>query len=426
MNVSFSLVKKIVLGISIVATVTYGTSAFFIFVLKDLLAPQMNTLLFTVLTLGMGIFWTGFLGWLTARWLVKPLNALHTAAETAAHGNLKTSVVIPRSKDELMQLSASFNEMLSSLRGIVRDIDGHSSAASSEVGQLRSAAEQAAGLLMEITERVDAISKNTDVQAELSMAMYDTIKEIADISSATQDRTSSAKADADHMLSAMTSSSATIQSLSTAMNRLAADGRETTVIVKKLEEHADKIGQIIDVVDDISSRTHLLALNASIEAAHAGEHGQGFQIVAIEIRKLANHTTLEVKNIGTIIQAIQTDLGVAVARMELQAQSTQAESAKTDESIEQLHQISDAVGRTVQAVNSIAEMMHAQSEKMETILSGSEQVASTAGDNALKLSGIASSVQEQNAMVEEVAAASHELENMTTVLRSRIGKFQFE
>jgi methyl-accepting chemotaxis protein len=175
MNVSFSLVKKIVLGISIVAVVTYGTSAFCIFVLKDLIAPEMNSLLYTVITLALGIFWTAFLGWLTARLLVKPLNALHVAAVKAAQGNLSTSVDIPQSRDELMQVSASFNEMLTSLRSIVVDIDGHSSATSKEVEQMRSAAEQAAGLLTEISERIDTISSNTDIQAELSHGMYETI-----------------------------------------------------------------------------------------------------------------------------------------------------------------------------------------------------------------------------------------------------------
>ncbi|MBJ6360394.1 methyl-accepting chemotaxis protein [Paenibacillus sp. GCM10012307] len=426
MQVAFSLVKKIVIGISVVATITYGTSAFFIFVLKEYIAPGMNAWLYTLLTLAMGIFWTGFLGWFTARWLVRPLHALHHAAEVAAQGNLTAEVVIPHSRDELMQLSASFNEMLTSLRGIVRDINQHSSAADTEVGMLRTAAEQAALLLTEITERVDAISHNTDIQAALSLSMYNTIEEIAGLSADAQARTVSAQEDAGHMLEAMNRSSTAIHSLSEAMNRLTAEGLETTRIVKKLEQHADRIWQIINVVEDISARTHLLALNASIEAAHAGEHGQGFQVVAVEIRKLANHSTVEVQNIGGLIGEIQHDLAVAVSRMDLQAQTTEEEAEKTQASISQLRQISESVERTVGAVNNVAELIEQQSEKMQTILTGAGQVSNAAGDNAAKLSSIASSVQEQNAMVQEVAAASHELQNMTASLQSRIGKFRLE
>lgn len=414
------------IGISAVATVTYGTSAFFIFVLKDYIAPGMNAWLYTVLTLAMGVFWTGFLGWFTARWIVRPLNALHQAAEVAAQGNLTADVAIPHSRDELMRLSASFNEMLTSLRGIVRDINQHSSAADTEVGMLRNAAEQAANLLTEITERVDSISHNTDIQAELSLSMYKTIEEIASLSADAQTRTVSAQSDAGQMMEAMSRSSEAIRSLSEAMNRLTAEGMETTRIVKKLEQHADKIGQIINVVEDISARTHLLALNASIEAAHAGEHGQGFQVVAVEIRKLANHSTAEVQNVGSLIGEIQNDLAVAVSRMDIQARTTETEAEKTQISISQLRQIAESVERTVGAVNNVAELIELQSEKMKMILTGAEQVSDAAGDNAAKLSRIASSVQEQNAMVQEVAAASHELQNMTATLQSRIGKFRFE
>ncbi len=424
MNVSFSLVKKIVLGISIVAVVTYGTSAFCIFVLKDLIAPDMNSLLYSIITLALGIFWTGFLGWLTARLLVKPLNALHAAAVKASKGNLSTSVDIPQSKDELMQVSTSFNEMLTSLRSIVIDIDGHSSATSKEVEQMRSAAEQAAGLLTEISERIDTISSNTDIQAKLSHGMYETIEDIARLSENAQSRTSTAKSDADSMQETMASSSQTIGSFFQAMNQFAEEGKETAVIVKKLEQHAVQIGEIINVVEDISARTHLLALNASIEAAHAGEQGRGFEVVAVEIRKLANHSSDEVKNIGGLIESIQSDLATAVRRMELQALNTQAESAKTSAAIDQLHEVSDSVERTVHAVASIAELISEQSLKMKTILSGAERVAHAARDNADTLNGIASSVQEQNAMVQEVAAASNELQSMSTAMRSRIGKFQ--
>ncbi|WP_270168305.1 methyl-accepting chemotaxis protein [Paenibacillus sp. SYP-B4298] len=426
MSVTFSLVRKIVAGIALVATITYGTSAFFIYFLKDYIAPDMNSWLFTLLTFAAGVFWTGLLGWLTARMLVKPLNALRHAAEIAAQGNLTADVDIPQSRDELMQLSSSFNEMLTSLRSIVRDINSHSSHATGEVGMLSHAAEQAASLLTQITERVDAISRNTDIQAELSLSMYKTIEEIASLSAEARTRTVSAQSDASVMLESMSSSSEVIQSVSETMDRLSKEGAETTRIVKKLEEHADKIGEIIDVVEDISARTHLLALNASIEAAHAGEHGQGFQVVAIEIRKLANHSTTEVQNIGSLIDEIQKDLSVAVHRMEQQAETTELEAEKTRTGIGQLQAIADSVQRTVEAVDNVAALIEEQSDKMKAILAGAEQVSDAAGDNAAKLSSIASSVQEQNGMVQEVAAASQELHNMTAALQNRIGKFRFE
>lgn len=421
-----SLITKIVVGISIVAITTYGTSAFFIFVLKDYLAPNMESWIFMLLTFALGVFWTGLLGWLTARWLVKPLNDLHRAAGLAAGGDLKAGVDIPKSKDELKQLAISFNQMIASLRGIVVDIDAHSNATGTEVEQLRMAAEQAAMLLTAISEQVDEISGNTDTQAHLSRTMYASIEEIAGISADAKACTVEAQQDAVRMENSMASSNEAIDSLSAAMQRLAEEGNETFGIVNKLEKHAEQIQDIIRVVEDISDRTHLLALNASIEAAHAGEHGQGFQVVAVEIRKLANHSSKEVKHIGGLIEAIQSDLTVAVGRMETQAQLIHNESSKTTETISHLHLIAQSVNRTVEAIHKIAALMQIQSVKMAAMLEGAQLVADVAEENADKLSTIASSVQEQNAMVQEVAAASNELQNMTLALQSGIGKFRFK
>lgn len=422
-----SLVTKIVVGISAVATVTYGTSAFFIFVLKDYLAPNMESWLFTSLTFALGVFWTGFLGWLTARWLVGPLNALHKAASAAAKGDLKAAVVIPSSGDELAQLASSFNQMITSLRGIVADIDEHSTETGTEVEHLRLALEQVAGLLTGVTERVGEISGNTDKQAELSRSMYASIEEIAAISSDATACTAAAQEDAGRMAEAMSKSSEAIDSMSSAMNRLAAEGSETAVMMKNLEKHAVQIGQIIHAVEEISDRIRLLALNASIEAAHAGEHGRGFQVVAGEIRKLADHTTTEVKHIGGLVGAIQSDLTVAVNRIETQAQHTEAEAAHTGETISSMQLIiTQSVRRTVEAIDRIAELMSTQSAKMSAMQAGAEHVADAAGQNAEKLGIIAASVQEQNARVEEVAAASNELRNMTIALQSGIGQFQYK
>lgn len=422
-----SLVTKIVVGISVVATVTYGTSAFFIFVLKDYLAPDMESWLFMSLTFALGVFWTGFLGWLTARWLVKPLNALHKAASTAAQGDLKAGVAVPKSGDELTQLALSFNQMISNLRGIVADIDTHSAATGTEVEHLRVSLEQVAGLLTIVAERVGEISGNTDTQAELSRSMYTSIEEIAAISADAADCTVEAQQDAGRMAEAMAKSSEAIVSMSAVMNRLAAEGGETAVMMKKLEKHAEQIGQVIHVVKEISDRIRLLALNASIEAAHAGEHGKGFQVVAIEIRKLADHTTAEVKHIDGLVEAIQSDLTVAVGRIEEQAQHSEAEAANAGETIGNLRIIiTQAVRNTVEAVDRIAELMSLQSAKMSAMQAGAERVADAAIENADSLGKIAASVQEQNAMVEEVAAASSEVRNMTVALQSRIGQFQYK
>ncbi|MFS0725296.1 methyl-accepting chemotaxis protein [Paenibacillus sp. 1P07SE] len=422
----WNLVRKLVLGITLVAATTYGTSAFFIFVVKDAVAPAMPTWLFTTLTLGMGVFWTGLLGWLAARWLVKPINALQQAAGRAADGVLTETVAVPRAEDELRHLAQSFNHMISNLRGIVSDIDRHSTATGTEAGHLRGAAEQSATRLGEITTRVDAISHNTDTQANLSRTMYGTVQTMSELTAAAFKEAAAARSDVSHMQEAAASSSSAMERLAAAMQELARDGVATAHIVKRLEAHADRIDNILSVVEDISARTHLLALNASIEAAHAGSHGRGFEVVALEIRKLAQHSSQEVQHIARLVQDIHSDLALAASRMADQAQQMQTESDRTQTSRETMASIFDSVHRTAQTIEDVAGLMDAQSEKMRSVLDHARQVSDAAADNADRLGDIASAVQEQNGIVQEVAAASHELEHTAETLQERVRQFRYQ
>lgn len=424
MRIRTSLVTKIVAGISVVATATYATSAFFIFVLKEVLAPNMELWLYSSLIFGLGVFWTGLLGWMTARWLVKPLNRLHRAADLAAGGNLKEEVVIPKSGDELMQLAVSFNQMIANLRGIVASIDEGSAATGTEVGHLRQSLEQVSELLNDVSERVGEISRNTDVQAEWSRSMFGSIEEIARISADAAACTEAARLDAARMTEAMDRSGEGVDAMSSAMNRLSEEGKDTAARMKELESHAEQIGQIVHSVEDISDRIRLLALNASIEAAHAGEHGQGFQVVASEIKKLADHTSSEVKRVDELVESIQADLRVAVGRVESQARHTLDEATRTSETTGHLGYISQSVHFTADAIRKISTLMDIQAAKMPGMLAGAQQVADMAENNAGNLGKIAEAVQEQNAMVQEVAAASNELQNRTEALHKGIGRFQ--
>lgn len=426
MNRRWSLVRKLVLGITMVAATTYGTSAFFIFVLKDWIAPEMSTWLFTTLTLLMGVFWTGLLGWLTARALVKPINALQRAAGKAAEGVLTEGVAIPRAKDELHDLSQAFNHMIGNLRGIVTDIDTHSTTTSAEAGHLREAVEMAAIQLSEITARVDKIAHNTDTQADLSRSMHGTVQTMGQLTEAAFKETELARTDVLQMQEAAVSSSAAMERLAASMRQLAEDGQATAAIVTRLESHAGRIDDILTVVQDIASRTHLLALNASIEAAHAGSEGRGFEVVALEIRKLAQHSSEEVRHIAGLVEDIHADLGVAAERMAAQAQQMQAESLRTEDSRATMTTVFGSVERTARTIQEMAGLMDSQSAQMRTIVDHARQVADAAEDNAARLGDIASSVQEQNAIVQEVAAASHELEHTAETLQRRIQLFRID
>lgn len=135
----FSIVKKMVLGITAVSTITYAVSAFFIFILQDLCKDYIPKWLFICITLALGIFWTVFLVWIAAKWFIKPLLQLTDAANKASAGNLQIQIIPNKSDDELRALSLSFSGMIEKLSGIIEGISTNFKGTDTHVAELRSA-----------------------------------------------------------------------------------------------------------------------------------------------------------------------------------------------------------------------------------------------------------------------------------------------
>ena len=158
MTKRLGIVQKMVIGITGVSTITYATSALFLLVLKD-----KQTFLpggtFVALTLALGIFWTGFLGYLAARWFVKPLLALTKAAREAASGNLEVSIATTDNQDEIQALNRAFSNMIEQLRGTIAGVAEHSKSTDAIAGELQQAIDQAPSHIVSMTEEVNAISE---------------------------------------------------------------------------------------------------------------------------------------------------------------------------------------------------------------------------------------------------------------------------
>jgi methyl-accepting chemotaxis protein len=423
-SMKLSVVKKIVLGIVGVSIVTYGCSAFFIFYLKDIIAPGMSDWLYLSIILSLGIFWTGLLGWIGASRFIKPLLRLASAANEAATGNLQVEIPDYGSDDEIRLLSNSFRTMIYSLRQIITDLSGNVSFTHHHAGMLSGGMAQAADQVERIAGATATISNGALKQAESMQGMLTAVARIKHAAGDIGEKASESRTISKEMLKTIEESGIIIRSLVDGMMILAQSSRESIGFVEQLNDNAKDVRNISRVVGDIADQTHLLALNASIEAARAGEYGQGFAVVAMEIRKLAEQSTSAVNHIDQLITHMESVVTDVVVKITEQEQFASREINNGEAAKASLDRINIAVRKDTEAVENIALSISDQIQQVESAMVKTDEVAMIANQISVETREVSSSVQEQMAVMEELTSSSEMLKSQANLLSSKINVFR--
>ncbi len=196
------------------------------------------------------------------------------------------------------------------------------------------------------------------------------------------------------------------------MNRVAEVVHSAAITVKELGKSSDQIGEIIKVIDDIADQTNLLALNAAIEAARAGEQGRGFAVVADEVRKLAERTTKATKEIASMIKQIQSDTNNAVDSIESGTHEVEAGKESATKAIEALSEIIESTDKTIDVVNQVA--------------AASEEQSAAAEEIRHSIEGISNVTMQSAAGIQQIAGTAEDLRNLTNNLQALVNKFKLE
>ena len=194
------------------------------------------------------------------------------------------------------------------------------------------------------------------------------------------------------------------------MNKIADVVNKSADTVFSLGQNSDKIGEIVQVIDDIADQTNLLALNAAIEAARAGEQGRGFAVVADEVRKLAERTSKATKEISTMIRDIQNDTGKAVSSMKEGTKEVEVGKTLFSEAGSILTEIVDGGNKVSEIINQVA--------------SASEEQSTTAEQIGKSIDDINKVTQDSSEGLQQIAIAAQELNRLMTGLHEMINKFK--
>ena len=283
-------------------------------------------------------------------------------------------------KSEVVEIASNTNQFLIHLRDTIENVLQVSD-------KVATAAEDMFQNTREMTLGAEKTMTQTDQVATAMEQMSATIIEVAKNSNQAADSAKEAAATAKK-------GGDIVQKAIEGMNKIANSVKKSADTIETLGKSSDQIGEIIEVIDDIADQTNLLALNAAIEAARAGEQGRGFAVVADEVRKLAERTTKATKEIATMIKSIQSDTSDAVTSMEAGTQEVETGVELSIQAGDSLNQIVGMVQRVMDMVQQIATAAEQQSAAAEEISSNVEDIATVSRQSTTSAQATSSASQD--------------------------------
>lgn len=327
----------------------------------------------------------------------KPLNIAIDALRDIAEGEGDlTRRLSVSGRNEISSLSIEFNKFADKIQGLVRDVGN-------ATGQLSSAAGQMRSITQETSEGVSNQQTQTDMVATAINEMVATVQEVA--RNATQAAEAAMQADVE-----ASNGRAVVKTTTAAINDLANEVERASEVIHRLEDDSNSIGSVLDVIRGIAEQTNLLALNAAIEAARAGEQGRGFAVVADEVRTLASRTQESTKEIQGMIEGLQGAAREAVQVMEQSKSYTESGVARAAEATTSLESITRAVA-TIRSMN-------------DQIASASEQQNSVTEEINQNIVTISQIAEHTSMGAEQTKAASEQLTHLADELQSLVGQFR--
>jgi methyl-accepting chemotaxis protein len=346
---------------------------------------------FLVSAVGLGVF-----SWLTLRAITRPVRQMRVALIEAERTRDLTQRVPVSGRDEVSDMAAAFNALMDSLQSTLNRV----MAGAQEVS---AAATQMAAASSEITQCSRAQSESAASTAAAVEQVTVSINQVADNTRETRsvseqacvlstEGEKSARAAAEQMLG-------TAQSVGHSMQ-----------LIEQLSQRSNDISGIVKVIRDIAEQTNLLALNAAIEAARAGEQGRGFAVVADEVRKLAERTASSTSEISSMIEAIQGEVGRAVDNLK-----------SNNEQVAQGKSLAEEVAATLARINEGARVTM---ERINDISSAASEQGTASNDIARNVEKIAQMTEETSAAISQASTTAQQLEVLASKLHAEVAQFK--
>lgn len=359
-------------------------------------STSQRVILLAIIVTAVGVVAALAIAIVIARAISNPLNKVVERLKRVAKGDLSSDDLKVKSKDEIGDLADSLNEMSANLNEMVGQVASATTQIASSTQQLSATSEEMAAGAEEQTSQTSQVATSVE-------EMSATVQEVAKNAKNASDSSSEAGKTAEE-------GGEIVGQTVSEMQKIAKSVSDLQDVIQGLNKNSEKIGDIVGVIDDVADQTNLLALNAAIEAARAGEQGRGFAVVADEVRKLAERTTSSTKEIADMVKSIQGDTSQAVSSME--------------EAGKEVKEGVEVAGKAGDALKKIVEMSQGVNQIVQQIATAAEQQAAASEEISSNVESIASVSKQSASGAQQTSSAAQELSSLADGLQSLVNQFK--
>jgi methyl-accepting chemotaxis protein len=392
--------------------------------MMDFNKPAKAILTIITIVSGVALILGVVLIWFFARKISTPIEKVTQQMEHLAEGDLSSEPIQVHSKDETGKLADALNRMQMRLKELIKNISDTSELLTSQSEELSQSANEVRTGSEQVAATMQELASGTETQANSASDLASIMNTFAAKVKVASDNGIQINENSNDVLSMTKDGTNLMESSTTQMKKIDHIVQTAVEKVQGLNMQSQQISELVTVIKDVADQTNLLALNAAIEAARAGEHGKGFAVVADEVRKLAEQVSTSVSDITQIVTGIQQEASIVAGSLQEGYGEVEKGTSQIVTTGQTFHSISGAVTEMVQNVTTITENLAELAESSQTMNTSVEEIASVSEESAAGVEQTSASAQQTSSIMEEVAKNSDSLAELAENLQEIVKRFK--
>ncbi|THE11923.1 methyl-accepting chemotaxis protein [Bacillus timonensis] len=358
--------------------------------------------------------------------IARPVKNVANRMKAISNGELQAEPIKTKLKDEIGQLVTAVNDMNDNLRGMVKQMSVVSDHVTGQSEELTQYADEVMAGSQQIAVTMEELSRGAEDQASSSTLLIEKMSNFSQEIMQVAIKGDDIKEQSQGMLTLTNDGSAYMETSIQQMNSIHEKMKQSHTMVVGLDNKTNEITKLVNVIQEIAGQTNLLALNAAIEAARAGEHGKGFAVVADEVRKLAEQVGKSVAEITVIVKDIQTESKQVVQSLDDGYQSVEEGTAQIQTTGETFNELKRKIDEISTQFESMSSSLYGVLDDTREISGAVEGIAAVAEESAAGVEQVSATAQQSSSSMEEVSKSAKQLEENAGELNTLIQQFKLK